>query len=54
MSLFDLEGDPGEQHNVATRYPDIVARLKSRYDRAMAETKKEGGLRPPTLAPTTN
>ena len=24
MSLFDLEGDPGEQHNVAARYPEIV------------------------------
>ncbi len=28
MSLFDLEDDPGEQHDVAARYPDIVARLK--------------------------
>ena len=37
MSLFDLEGDPGEQHDVAARHPDIVARLKARYDQVMAE-----------------
>ena len=33
MSLFDLETDPGEQHDVARDHPDIVARLKAQFDR---------------------
>jgi uncharacterized sulfatase len=36
MSLFDLGADPDEQHNVAAAHADIVARLKTRYDRLVA------------------
>jgi arylsulfatase A-like enzyme len=43
MSLFDLEKDPGEQHNVAAQHPDIVARLKARYDQVIREFPPEGG-----------
>lgn len=32
MALFDLESDASEQHNVAAANPDVVARLKARYD----------------------
>lgn len=32
MMLFDLRNDPGEQHDVASAHPDIVARLKALYD----------------------
>jgi uncharacterized sulfatase len=32
MALFDLESDPGEQHNVADKNPDVVKRLKAEYD----------------------
>jgi uncharacterized sulfatase len=32
MMLFNLEDDPAEQHNVSDAYPDIVARLKQKYD----------------------
>lgn len=32
MMLFNLEDDPAEQHNVAEAHPDIVARLKQKYD----------------------
>jgi uncharacterized sulfatase len=32
MQLFDLQADPGEQHDVAAQHPDIVARLKAAYD----------------------
>jgi arylsulfatase A-like enzyme len=32
MMLFDLEHDPGEQHDVAGEHPEVVARLKRAYD----------------------
>lgn len=32
MQLFDLQTDPGEQHDVAAQHPEIVARLKNSYD----------------------
>jgi Disulphide bond corrector protein DsbC len=32
MSLFDLENDPAEQHDVAAQNPDVVARLKKSVD----------------------
>ena len=31
-SLFDLENDPGEQHDVATQNPDVTLRLKKLFD----------------------
>ena len=37
MSLFDLANDPGEQHDVAAEHPDVVARLKARYDEMSKE-----------------
>ena len=42
LSLFDLENDPGEQHNVADQHPDIVSRLRAAFDsaqRSFAEDK---------------
>ena len=30
--LYDLEADPGEKTDVATRHPDVVARLAAAYD----------------------
>jgi uncharacterized sulfatase len=30
--LFDLENDPGEQHDVAAQHPDVVQRLQAAYD----------------------
>jgi uncharacterized sulfatase len=32
MQLFDLQADPGEQHDVAAANPEIVRRLRQRYD----------------------
>jgi uncharacterized sulfatase len=37
MSLFDLENDPAEQHNVAGANPEVVGRLKAHYDRTMKD-----------------
>jgi uncharacterized sulfatase len=37
LSLFDLEHDPTEQHNVAAEHPQEVARLKAEFDRLAAE-----------------
>jgi hypothetical protein len=36
-SLFDLENDPGEQHDVAGQHPEVVARLKARFDEMVRE-----------------
>jgi uncharacterized sulfatase len=33
MMLFDLQADPGEQHDVAAQHPEFVARLKQLYDK---------------------
>jgi uncharacterized sulfatase len=37
MSLFDLENDPGEQHDVAAGHGDVVARLKAQYDQVVRD-----------------
>ncbi len=42
LSLFDLATDPGEQHNVASQHPDIVARLRATFDAA----KKDFSAKP--------
>jgi arylsulfatase A-like enzyme len=52
LALFDLETDPGEQHDVAAQHPDIVQRLQRladamRQDLGDATRKMEGqGRRP--------
>jgi len=30
--LYDIEADPGEQHNLASKHPDVVQRLANTYD----------------------
>lgn len=37
MMLFDLEDDPGEQHDVAAQNPEVVLRLKAMFDRMNAQ-----------------
>jgi len=32
LELYDLAADPGENDNVAERYPDVLARLRTAYD----------------------
>jgi len=46
--LFDLESDPGEQHDVASQHPEVVTRLKALFDKLEAEVpppqpRKGGG-----------
>ena len=31
-TLFDLAQDPGEQHDVSARRPDVIERLRKRHD----------------------
>jgi hypothetical protein len=42
MMLFDMEADPGEQHDVAAEHPDVVARLRGLFDKLDAEAPREG------------
>jgi len=37
IMLFDLQADPAEQHDVSKQYPDIVKRLKSIYEKTLAQ-----------------
>jgi len=37
MMLFDLESDPGEQHDVAAQNPEVVNRLKAMFDKINAQ-----------------
>ncbi len=40
MMLFDLEADPGEQHNVAREHPDVVQRLLAMFKSTEAEVPR--------------
>ena len=39
MMLFNLEADPGEQHNVADEFPEVVQRLKTLFDKTNADVR---------------
>ena len=37
MSLFDLEADPAEQHDLAKQHPETVKQLKDLYDETQSQ-----------------
>src|SRR5262249_23737021 len=39
MSLFDLQADPTEQHDVAAQHPDVVARLQRLFEEMEQQVK---------------
>jgi arylsulfatase A len=53
LALYDLDADPGERSDVASRHPDVVEHLKKLADKAREDlgdsaAKREGeGVRPP-------
>jgi uncharacterized sulfatase len=40
-SLFDLQADPGEQHDVAAQHPDVVKRLQAMFDEMDQQANSE-------------
>jgi arylsulfatase A-like enzyme len=45
IGLFDLENDPGEQHNLAEKYPEIVQKLSALADGVRKEMQEEARQR---------
>lgn len=45
--LYDMEADPGEEHDIAKQHPDIVAKLSAAYDAWFADISSEGLRRMP-------
>ena len=44
VELYNLVQDPGEDHNVAEQYPEVVATLKSHMEAWIAKRMRETGL----------
>jgi arylsulfatase A len=49
--LIDLEQDPGENYDLSARYPDVVADMKARLERARATFEPLGVWKPPPAPP---
>ncbi len=41
VRLYDLEADPGEEHDVAAAHPDVIAALRARYAQALKNDSGE-------------
>ncbi len=51
--LFDLSVDPGETYDLSSRYPDVAADMKARFERARATFEPLGVWKPPVAPPVT-
>ncbi len=40
--LYDMDNDPGQEHDIARAHPDIVKDLAARYDAWFADVSREG------------
>jgi arylsulfatase/arylsulfatase A len=49
LELYDLERDPYEMHDLAQDQPDVVARLKTAYDRWFDDVCSTRGFDPPRI-----
>jgi hypothetical protein len=49
VALYDLEADPGEQTDVAARYPEQVARMRADYERWFDDVSATRGYDPPRI-----
>jgi len=45
--LYDMEADPGEERNLASQMPDVVAKLSKAYDDWFADIARDGLRRMP-------
>jgi len=41
--LYNLEEDPGQKHDLADKYPDVVDRMSAHMQALREETIREGG-----------
>jgi hypothetical protein len=44
--LYDLQSDPGEQHNLAAKLPDVVEKMRKGYDEWFADVTSTRGFAP--------
>ena len=51
MQLFDLQNDPGEQHDIAAEHADVVARLKKAFDEMEAQPRSHSPQSPERVKP---
>ena len=51
FSLFDLEADPGEQHDVAALHQEVVERLKALYEKMNSQVPANSAAAPRRGAP---
>ena len=51
MQLFDLQADPGEQHDVAAEHADVAERLKKAFDEMNAQPREHPSQSPAGAKP---
>jgi arylsulfatase A-like enzyme len=51
LELYDLKDDVGEQHDVASRHPDVVARIEAYLKTARTESNHWPARKPPPRRP---